>query len=138
VDLKNRTVRITTQKGGKPRILLISAKLTAMLENMSRISERVFPCSQAKEMAINFHKQRKRLVRKLGNPRLLEITFHTLRHWRATMEFHRTKDILHVMKFLGHRNIGSTLIYIGLEKATFGSPKDDEFTVRVAKTLDEP
>ncbi|MDH5449672.1 MAG: site-specific integrase, partial [Candidatus Bathyarchaeota archaeon] len=38
----------------------------------------------------------------------------TLRHWKATMEYHKTKDILHVMKMLGHRNIQNTLIYTQL------------------------
>lgn len=81
--------------------------------------------------------QRKRIARKLGNPRLLKATFHTLRHWKATTEYHKTKDILNVMKALGHKAIQSTLIYIDLEKATFGSPIDEEYTVRVAETLDE-
>lgn len=30
------------------------------------------------------------------------------------MEYHKTKDILHVMELLGHRNIQNTLIYTQL------------------------
>ena len=48
------------------------------------------------------------------------------------MEYHKTKDILHVKQLLGHRNINSTLIYTQL--VNFES---DEFHVRVAKTLKE-
>jgi hypothetical protein len=33
----------------------------------------------------NFNAQRKRSAKKLGNPRLLKIHFHTLRHWKATI-----------------------------------------------------
>jgi integrase len=51
------------------------------------------------------------LATKLQNPRLLRITFHTFRHWKATMEYNRTKDILYVMKLLGHRCIKNTLVY---------------------------
>jgi hypothetical protein len=29
-----------------------------------------------------------------------QITFHTFRHWKATMEYHKTRDILHVMQVL--------------------------------------
>ncbi len=65
------------------------------------------------------------------------ITLHMLRHWKATMEYHKAKDILHVMKTLGHKAIQNTLIYIDLEKAAFRSPEDDEYIVRVAKTMDE-
>ena len=47
------------------------------------------------------------------------ITFHTLRHFGATMEYHKTKDIIHVKTVLGHRNIESTMIYINIESAIF-------------------
>jgi len=68
----------------------------------------------------------------LQNPRLRQITFHTLRHWKATMEYHRTKDILFVKQLLGHTNINATLIYTHL--IDVGS---DEYHVRAAKTIDE-
>ncbi len=48
------------------------------------------------------------------------------------MEYHRTKDILHVIQLLGHKNINNTLIYTQL--INFES---DEFHVRVAKNLEE-
>ena len=50
----------------------------------------------------------------MKNPRILRITFKTFRHWKGTMEYHRTKDILHVMDVLGHRDIKTTLIYTQL------------------------
>lgn len=52
------------------------------------------------------------------------------------MEYHKTKDILHVKKLLGHKCIKSTMIYINLEAAAFIESKD-EFTVRVANTVEE-
>ncbi len=48
------------------------------------------------------------------------------------MEYHRTKDILHVMQLLGHKNINNTLIYT--QVINFES---DEFHIRVAKNLGE-
>lgn len=52
------------------------------------------------------------------------------------MLYHQTKDILYVMRFLGHRNIKNTLLYVQLAEAIF---KDisDEFICRVAKTPKE-
>ena len=35
-------------------------------------------------------------------------------HFKVTMEYHKTKDILHVMRILGHRNIKNTLVYTHL------------------------
>jgi len=81
-------------------------------------------------------KQKKALAVKLKNPRLLRIGFHTFRHWKATMEYHRTKDILHVQRLLGHKNIENTMIYIDVERALFQT-SNDEFHVRVAKSPEE-
>ena len=52
------------------------------------------------------------------------------------MEYHKTRDILHVQQVLGHRDLRNTLIYINLEKALFQNA-DDEFHVKVAQNLDE-
>jgi len=59
-----------------------------------------------------------------------------LRHWKATMLYHQTKDILHVMNFLGHKSIKNTMLYIQLEHATL-KEDSDQFTCRATKTADE-
>jgi len=48
------------------------------------------------------------------------------------MEYHKTKDILHVMDILGHRNIQNTLIYTHLVDF-----QDDDYVKKVAKTVEE-
>jgi integrase len=73
-----------------------------------------------------------KMSEKLGNPRLLRIHFHTLRHWKATMEYHRTKDILCVMKLLGHKNIANTLIYTQLVEF-----EGDEYHSAIANNVEE-
>jgi hypothetical protein len=74
--------------------------------------------------------------RKLQNPRLQQISFHTLRHWKATMLYHQTKDILYVKEFLGHNKVETTLLYIQLAETIFKDLKD-EFTVKVASKREE-
>ena len=49
------------------------------------------------------------------------------------MEYYKTKDILHVMKVLGHRNIKNTLLYTQLVKFK----ENDEFICKVARTPEE-
>ena len=83
-------------------------------------------------MRANFGIQRKRNANKLKNPRLLRISFHTFRHWKATMTYHKTKDILYVKKLLGHKSINSTLLYTQLI-----SFEGDEYDVKVAETKKE-
>ena len=131
VDLVNNSVRVTPEKGGNPRNLKISNKLVSMLSAMLKDSAKVFN-SNTDVMRRNFTRQRKRIAAKLKNPRINQITFHTFRHWKATMEYHKTKDILHVKELLGHKSINNTLIYTQLV-----SFEDDEFTARVAHSEKE-
>jgi len=134
IDFRAKTVRVTPLKGGNPRVLKISDKLIGILNDLKRrnTSEKVFSYKNAFYLQKTFEKQRKRAARKLGNSRILRIHFHTFRHWKATMEYHKTKDILHVMQLLGHKNIKNTLIYTQLV-----SFNDDEYICKVAKTLEE-
>jgi len=53
-----------------------------------------------------------------------------------TLEYHKTKDILHVQQVLGHKHVQNTLIYINLENAIFKNT-NDEFYVKTASTLEE-
>lgn len=83
-----------------------------------------------------FLRQRRRIVYKLNNPKLLKISFHTFRHWKATMEYHKTKDIIHVQQRLGHKDIRNTMIYITIEQTIFQSGPD-QYISKVANTVEE-
>jgi integrase len=133
IDLENGTIRVTPEKGSNPRMFQVSNKLRAMLTELQRTatSEKVFARSVRNQRRI-FQRQRKKVAAKLHNPRIEKITFHTFRHFKATMEYHKTKDILHVMRILGHRNINNTLIYTQLVDF-----KDEEYTVKVAHNIEE-
>jgi hypothetical protein len=63
---------------------------------------------------------------------LKQISFQTFRHWKATIEYHKTKDILYVMKLLGHKNIKNTLVYTQL--VTF---EDDDYVFKAAANVKE-
>jgi len=135
LDLENRTVNITPEKGSEPRIFKLSNKLIAMLNGFPKKGHQVFiHYKKLNSLRRTFERHRKRTAHKLGNPRLLRITFHTLRHWKATTEYHKTKDILYVMKLLGHRDIKNTLIYTQLVNSI---GEDEEYTSKVAKTINE-
>jgi integrase len=104
-----------------------------MLLTMPRKSDCIFWSYPLYGYRTCFTRQRKKAAIKLGNPRLLQITFHTFRHWKATMEYHRTKDILYVMRLLGHKSIKNTLVYTQL----IDFPENDEFVCKVAKNVQE-
>ncbi len=132
LDTERKTIYITAEKGSNSRILPISTTLIGMLNQLPRTSERVFQ-TKKHGVQVTFDKLKKRAAKTTNNPRLLAIHPHTFRHWKATIEYHKTKDIIHVKTILGHKDIKTTMIYINLENATFLST-NDEWTCKVAHT----
>lgn len=137
IDFERKIIILNQpEKNGLPRIWNVSSKLLKMLDALPRKSLRTFGDGPINSIKTTFMKARRRLAAKLQNPRLLQIHFHTLRHWKATTEYHRTKDPLHVMQFLGHKKLDSTLLYVQLEERLFKTD-DDNFTCKVAHNVGE-
>ena len=133
VDFERNIITMNNpEKNGESRQIQVSNKLIAMINRLLKKNSKVFGGITADGASSNFYLQRKRAAFKLQNPRLARITFHTFRHWKATMEYHKTKDILHVKQLLGHRDINTTLIYTHLV-----SFKSDEYHVAIAKTKEK-
>ncbi len=136
VDFKRKTIILNKpEKNGNPRIFNASHKLIDMLDALPRKDLRVFG-SSLHWYKSTFYKSRTRIVKKLQNPRIAKIHLHTFRHWKATMLYHQTKDIIYVKEFLGHKRIEDTMLYIQVAEVIF-KETTDEFTVRIAKTPKE-
>ena len=130
-NFENRIVSITPEKGSNPRALPISNELISMLKAFPKKASKVFNGS-IRHFRRNYRRQRKRIAQKLQNPRINHITFHTFRHFKATMEYHKTKDIIHVKQILGHKSINSTMLYTQLV-----SFKENDYHVKVANNVKE-
>jgi len=132
LDPQNRTVKVTPEKGSNPRLFKVSTVLMERLMALPKTNKYVFSGIKLKSLQKRFEDQRRKIAAKLKNPRLLKISFVTLRHWKATMEYAKTKDIIHVMRILGHKNIQNTLVYTHLVDF-----KDEEYTCKAAWTMEE-
>jgi integrase len=134
-DLEQQKVTLNNPaKGSNPRQIKLSNKLTAMLSPLIlkiKPKEKIWN-AKPKNIYNNFRLTRNKITEKLGNQNIRRITLRTFRHFKATMEYHKTKDILHVMRILGHKNIKNTLIYTHL--VNFES---DEYVCKVANSIDE-
>jgi integrase/predicted RNA-binding Zn-ribbon protein involved in translation (DUF1610 family) len=124
------------EKGSLAGAYKVSSQLVSRVMALPRKSERIFPTT-VNSITARLRNTRRSLAEKLGNPILLKITFHTLRHWKGTMLYHQTRDPLYVQQFLRHKSIKNTMIYINVERTLFASSGNDEFHVKTAKTLDE-
>ena len=133
-DLNGNILNINApEKGSKPRQFKISNKLVSMINALPNKDERIFgPYTSLANFRTNYIKRRKKLSRTLAEPRIAKITFHTFRHWGATILFHKTKNIIYVQQKLGHRCIENTMVYTQL--INFES---DEWHVAHAKTMAE-
>jgi len=135
MDINGNIITITPEKNSNPRQFKVSEKLMVMLNLIPRRHDYVFrrtPNSELRNFRRVYIRQRNNIALRLGNPRIKKVSFKTLRHFKATMEYQKTKDILHVMQILGHKNIRSTLVYTHLV-----SFESDDYVCKVAKTVKE-
>ena len=139
IDPETGSVTVTPEKGSNARQLRISNRLISMLNNLQRPYEYCFrnpkidPENSMRTYQKVFEQQRKKIAKRLQNPRINAISFRTLRHWRASTLYHKTKDILLVKSELGHKSLTSTLVYTHL----ISFKENDDFVCKAAKTANE-
>ena len=82
IDFQNRILTITPEKGSTPRQFKISMTLISMLNALPRNQQKIWT-SALKTIRRGFQRTRKKVANSTQNPRILKISFHTLRHWKA-------------------------------------------------------
>ena len=116
IDLNGNILTINNpEKNSLPRQLKISEKLVSMLQGLPKKDKRIFgPQTNLNNLRSNYSRKRKAIARTLCNPRIERISFHTFRHFYATMLYAKCKNILLVQQRLGHKSIDNTIIYTQL------------------------
>jgi integrase len=133
VNEQNNTIAINSPgKGSRSRTVKVSDKTIAMIKAMPKKYEDYIFKPNSGTLRASFYSSRMKVAKTLQNPRIRQIHFHTLRHFKATMEYHKTRDILHVQRLLGHKRIDNTEIYTHLIEF-----ENDEWTVRRPQTSKE-
>ena len=136
IDLDSGTVTITSAKHCIGRTLKIKPQTLAMLKtyvSTKNIGQNnlIFPMKSS-SLSRNYNVVRNRVAEKLQDPAIKTIRLYDFRHWKASTEYAKTKDLLHVKALLGHKDLRTTLRYTQL--VNFGS---EEYHVKVGKTLEE-
>ena len=141
IDWEQKKVRIKAEKGSNSRILPLSAKALDMVSRLPKNNRNKARKTKifvgVDDMRTSFFLQKRRIVKRQASPKLMLIHFHTFRYWKATTEQHKTKDPWHVKMILGHKSIKSTENYIHLEQMMYDGDTNDQFTVKVANTMEE-
>ena len=137
IDFERRIITLNDpEKHSLPRIFKVSLTLISMLGNQPKENEKVFGKTTTMTAQLCLIQTRKKAARRLTDPRIGKIHFHLIRHWFGTMEYHKTPDMDHVRRLLGHKSILNTQLYVNMEKVFF-SESADQYTVKVASTLEE-
>jgi integrase len=137
-DLTNGAVYPETAKHGSPRVLKLKNSTLNLLNKYlaSRnigLNENVFGTWNSDIYGKWFRYYRNKTAEKMQAPTIKCIRLYDLRHYFATMTYHRTKDLLFTKQQMGHRKIETTLVYTQLLQFE----KDDNYTCKVAKNVEE-
>jgi integrase len=133
IDIEKGVISVRGFKGHTSRIFKLKDETVAMLKEYLRrygSSKQIFPSSLY--MCKMWRRFKKKTAIKLQDPSLLTIRLYDLRHFYATMLYHRTKDILLVKQQLGHRKIETTMIYTQLVNFN-----EDEYYSATARNVQE-
>jgi integrase len=132
INVEQKTVSITPTKNHNARTLPISSNLISRVLQLPKKAHRVFNCKSLDGFRAGYEVMKNNLAAELKNPRIAEVAFRSFRHWKATTEYAKTKDILHVKWLLGHKRLENTLIYTHL--VSFGA---DDYICKTATSVEE-
>jgi integrase len=138
LDLQNGAIYPETAKHGSPRILRLKNSTLNMLNKYlaSRnigVNDSIFGTWNSETYSKWFRHYRNKTAQKLQDPAIKAIKLCDLRHFFATMTYHKTRDILFTKQQMGHRKIETTLIYTQLLQFD----KDDNCTCKVAQNIEQ-
>jgi integrase len=115
IDLEKGIVTITSAKHCVGRTLKLKSQTLIMLNAYVLLkklnqNDRLFPVESG-SLSESYRRFRNKLADNLGDMSIKSIRLYDFRHFKATMEYHRTKDLLHVKRLLGHKDLRTTLRY---------------------------
>jgi integrase len=139
LDPERKNVTIKASKNGNARTLSISKNLMDLLFSLPKPENQktVFTPKPFNTRSSSFHNRMKRLAKLHNNQRFTKIHFHTFRHCKALREYHKTRDLIHVMVILGHRKIETTYKYLRLYHQIYKPQQPDQFITKIASTKKE-
>jgi integrase len=132
INVEKHTVDIHPTKNHNARTLPVTGNMVGRLLRLPRNEERVFCCKSLDGFRAGYEVMKDNLSNELNNPRIKQIAFRSFRHWKATNEYAKTKDILHIKWLLGHKKIENTLVYTHL--ISFDS---SDYICKAVKTIEE-
>jgi integrase len=137
IDLENGKVYPKTAKHGSGRVLSLKNSTLKLLSKYLAIkkpslADKLFGDWNSDTYGKWFRYHRNKLAKKLNDLTLKSIRLYDLRHFFATMFYHKTRDLLMLKTLMGHKKIETTLIYTQLVASS-----DEDYVCKTARTVEE-
>jgi len=137
INLQNGIVNITGAKytvgrNGKLKKPTLEMLKIYITKKQLKLNDRIFP-TKSENISTYYRRLRNALAKKLQDPTIQQIRLYDFRHFKATMEYHKTKDLLHVKALLGHKDLRTTLRYTQLIETL----ESDEYHCKTASNVKE-
>ena len=138
IDPQKGAIYPETAKHGSPRVLKLTNRTLNMLNKYLahrniNPNDNLFDTWTSDHYGNLFRQVRNRTAEKLCALSIKGIRLYDLRHFFATMLYHKTRDILFVKQQMGHKKIETTLIYTQLLQFD----QDDNYTCKTAQTVEQ-
>ena len=138
IDLTKGAIYPETAKGGSPRVLKLKNATLNMLNKYIakrniKPNDYIFGTWNSDNYGKSYRYHRNKTAEKLQDFSIKSIRLYDLRHFFATMLYHKTKDILFVKQQMGHRKIETTLVYTQLLQFD----RDENYTCKIAQTVEQ-
>jgi len=137
LDRERKKATVKASKNGNSRIISISEDLMKLLFSLPMNHETVFLKRPKNARSSAFHNRMMRLAKTHNNPRMIKIHLHTFRHCKALREYHKTKNVLHVKKVLGHRSINTTMLYVELYTEIYNDLMPEDYICEIVSNAKE-
>ena len=137
INTEKHRIKIKASKNGLSRTVTVPPQLIELLNSLPKNQDTVFHKVSRFARTNAFRNRMKRLARTLDNPRYNKIHLHTFRHCKALREYHKTRDMLHVKRILGHKNITTTMVYVDIYNEIYGDNSPREFVTKIASSKKE-
>ena len=136
IDTDHKAITPITAKGGNPRIIKITQRLTATIEEWIRTNnlnpnDRLFNGTSS-NYGSSYREMRNRLSDKLHDPTIRTIRLYDFRHYFCTKTLRDSGDAFFTMNQMGHKKLTTTQLYMHLVNL-----ESDEWTCRATSTKEE-
>jgi integrase/recombinase XerD len=141
IDFNRRLIHVRNSKNGKDRYTILGEKSAVLLRkyfNRYKPKSYLFYSPRNPDMPIPIRRIQQIFQELAAATNRKDAHVHTLRHSFATHLLERDTNLFYIMKLLGHSHIGSTMVYLHMQRLdmlNIVSPLDSS-SISVDKGLD--